>query len=313
MLAIVIPYYKLTFFRETLASLAAQTDKRFHVYIGDDASPEDPGLLLEEYKGRFGFAYKRFDQNLGGESLTKQWERCIAMTRGEEWLLILGDDDLLGKNAIEMFHQNITEAGKLSNVVRYATQLIDENSQPISDIYYQPKFENAIDSYFRKQKGENRSSLSEHVFRTSQVLKQKFRNFPLGWCSDDFAVLDFSAGKPIYSLNDELVYVRISTINISGQKTNNKIKAEAIEKSTYTFIKDYHHKIPADKKIFYIKLYDHLILKSPRISLIEFLHMQYLTVRYADCRMAFNQWKTVIYRLINNSNSPTEVNAGEKN
>lgn len=47
MLAIVIPYYKLTFFEETLQSLANQSDKRFKVYIGDDASPEDrsfPGL-----------------------------------------------------------------------------------------------------------------------------------------------------------------------------------------------------------------------------------------------------------------------------
>jgi hypothetical protein len=40
MLAIIIPYYKLCFFEENLQSLAAQTDKRFKVYIGDDASPE---------------------------------------------------------------------------------------------------------------------------------------------------------------------------------------------------------------------------------------------------------------------------------
>jgi hypothetical protein len=35
MLAIVIPYYKRTFFEETLQSLANQTDKRFQVFIGD--------------------------------------------------------------------------------------------------------------------------------------------------------------------------------------------------------------------------------------------------------------------------------------
>ena len=33
MLAIVIPYFKLTFFEETLQSLANQTDQRFKVYI----------------------------------------------------------------------------------------------------------------------------------------------------------------------------------------------------------------------------------------------------------------------------------------
>jgi len=40
MLAIVVPYYKLTFFEETLKSLKSQTNKKFKVYIGDDASPE---------------------------------------------------------------------------------------------------------------------------------------------------------------------------------------------------------------------------------------------------------------------------------
>ena len=44
MLAIVIPYYKLTFFEATLQSLADQTDKRFMVYIGDDASLESPDI-----------------------------------------------------------------------------------------------------------------------------------------------------------------------------------------------------------------------------------------------------------------------------
>jgi hypothetical protein len=40
MLAIVIPYYKIRFFEATLQSVAIQTDKRFKVYIGNDASDE---------------------------------------------------------------------------------------------------------------------------------------------------------------------------------------------------------------------------------------------------------------------------------
>ena len=46
MLAIIIPFYKLTFFEENLHSLAIQTDKRFKVYIGDDSSPYDCSILL---------------------------------------------------------------------------------------------------------------------------------------------------------------------------------------------------------------------------------------------------------------------------
>ena len=90
MLAIVIPYYKLTFFEASLQSLDNQTDKRFKVYIGDDTSSENPVNLLEKYKGKFDFVYHRFEENLGGVSLVKQWERCIALSGDEEWVIILG-------------------------------------------------------------------------------------------------------------------------------------------------------------------------------------------------------------------------------
>ena len=79
MLAIVIPYYKLIFFEETLKSLSEQTNKRFRVFIGNDASPEDPSLLLEEYKDKIDFVYQIFEENLGGISLVKHWERLLSI------------------------------------------------------------------------------------------------------------------------------------------------------------------------------------------------------------------------------------------
>ena len=71
MLAIVIPYYKRTFFEETLQCLVNHTNQRFKVYIGDDASPENPSELLKKQKGRFDFVYLSFEQNIGGKSLTQ--------------------------------------------------------------------------------------------------------------------------------------------------------------------------------------------------------------------------------------------------
>ncbi len=50
MLAIIIPYYKLTFFEETLQSLVNLTDERFKVYIGNDGIPEDPSYLFQKNK-----------------------------------------------------------------------------------------------------------------------------------------------------------------------------------------------------------------------------------------------------------------------
>jgi hypothetical protein len=224
MLAIVIPYYKFTFFEATLQSLASQTNQRFKVYIGDDASPENPSELLGKYQGQFDFVYHRFDENFGGVSLVKQWERCIAHTNDEEWIMILGDDDVLGENVVEAFYENLNEikAERIS-VIRYATFKINEFGNQISGIYQHPKIESSVDFLFRKV----RSSLSEYVFLKEKVLKIGFKDFPLAWFSDVLAILEFSEFENVYTINSTSVYVRVSTLSISGNQNNLKLKAKA--------------------------------------------------------------------------------------
>ena len=141
MLAIIIPYYKLTFFDSTLVSLANQTDMRFNLYIGDDASPENPSILLEKYREKIDFVYHRFDSNLGSKSLVKQWERCIAISGKEEWIMILGDDDMLSENVVEAFYENLEEIKSVSNVVRFSTCKIDDKGAKTTSDYLHPRVE----------------------------------------------------------------------------------------------------------------------------------------------------------------------------
>lgn len=217
MLAIVIPYYKRTFFEETLQSLAAQTDKRFHVYIGDDAAPEPCEDLLEKYKGTFAYTFKRFESNLGGISLVKQWERCIDMVQEEEWLMILGDDDVLGTNVVEEFYSNITNVIlKKINVIRFSTLLIDDNSNVISKIFTNSGLESAFDFIFLKIKGEKRSSLSENIFKSNKFNYIKFENFPSGLYSDDLIIYDFAQDNGIFSINTAQIKIRKGNFNLSG-------------------------------------------------------------------------------------------------
>ena len=224
-LAIVIPYFKLNFFESTLDSLAIQTDNRFKVYIGNDYSPDDPKPLLEKYKGILKFQYVEFENNLGKKSLVKQWERCIAEVHDEDWIVILGDDDVLSKNCIEDFYENLEEIEKQQiNIIRFATRVINENDEVLTDVYTHPKIESSIDFLFRKLKGGTRSSLSEYVFRKKDILSIGFKNFPLAWHSDDLAVLEFSKFKSIYTILSSVVSVRLSSINISGKRDNMKIK-----------------------------------------------------------------------------------------
>ena len=73
MLAIVIPYFKVTFFEATLQSLAEQTDDRFTVYVGDDNSPENPSAVLGKYEHKIKFQYSRFQENYGNVAVNFNW------------------------------------------------------------------------------------------------------------------------------------------------------------------------------------------------------------------------------------------------
>lgn len=281
MLAIVIPYYKIDFFEATLQSLANQTDKRFVVYIGDDASPENPCELLENYKEKFNFTYKRFEKNLGEISLVQQWNRCIAMTDNEEWLMILGDDDKLGKNVVEEFHTNYNIFNGKSNVIRFSTEVIDGKSENLPQSYLpNPLWENAIDAFVRRIKILSRSTLSEYVFSKKAFVKFGFRDYPLAWHSDDMAWLELSDSQPIYAINSATVSIRISAISISGNMDNLPVKQLA----SVLFYKD----------ILNEKL--HLFEKEIRLELMLIYEINIKKIR----KLNVKEWKLLYVLYVKN-------------
>ena len=255
MLAIVIPYYKIRFFKATLQSLKSQTDKRFKVYIGNDASNDDPTQLLENFKNQFDFDYQYYETNFGSVSLTLQWERCMAMVENEDWIMILGDDDVLQENCVASFYSNLSDINANDfKVIRFATQIINQDNQLISDIYYHPKIENSVDFVIRKLLGHTRSSLSEYIFDKNKLIITQFKDFPLAWNSDLLGVLEFSDFKNIFTINEALVYFRLSGQNITSKNDNLVNKNIA----TYAF---YYYLI--DKKSRYFDaLQKHFLLRK---------------------------------------------------
>ncbi|MFZ2282379.1 MAG: glycosyltransferase family 2 protein [Lutibacter sp.] len=282
MLAIVIPYYKLTYFEATLQSLANQTNKRFKVYIGDDASPENPSALLSGYKDKFDFVYHRFEKNLGGISLPKQWERCIALTQNEEWLMILGDDDVLGETVVSSWYKNYYLFYKKTEVIRFASKMIVEETNTISNVFTHPIWEPATESFYRKFEHLTRSSLSEYIFSRASFLKFGFHNYPLAWNSDDCAWLEFSENKPIFTINESLVYIGVSTNSISGNSGNNSQKDLAtleflnfIVSSKLKFYNKQQRKRMLDK-------YENTIRHIRKIYLSEWFLIFFCYLKYYD-------------------------------
>ena len=221
LLAIIIPFYKKKYFKKTLESLVNQSEKNFSVYIGNDNSLEDIEDLLSEFSDQLNFKYKKFNENLGANNLTLQWDRSIALSDKEEWIMVLGDDDVLDSKVVEEFYKHLNQVETSeSKVVRYASQLIDEIDKKISGIYYNPEIESAGASYIRTLKGEGRSTLSEHIFARSAYDKHGFKHFPVAFGSDNVAWLEFPDKGNIYSINTAVVSVRISKEHLSSRDDN---------------------------------------------------------------------------------------------
>ncbi|WP_262150661.1 glycosyltransferase family A protein [Chryseobacterium foetidum] len=228
-LAIVIPYYKIDFFEETLKSVARQSDKNFVLYIGNDASPHNPLPLITKYFSSDQFIYFEYKDNLGSKNLALQWERILDNVK-EEWFQILGDDDMIANNFVDEFYKSLPVLEK-ENITAFKTthDWIDKNNNLLESFNYKEYFLESVHFIMKKYSGEVKSSLSENIFTTKMWRKFRFQQLPLAWGSDDLALLQFSGYKRIFYNMNTKVSVRISTSSISGSSKFDRDKEFAIQ------------------------------------------------------------------------------------
>lgn len=249
MLAIIIPYFKISFFEETIQSLTNQTDKRFKVYIGDDASPENPTDLLNKYKGKFDFFYHRFETNLGSQSLTQQWDRCIELSEKEQWIMVLGDDDYLAENVVSEFYNLIKKVTSNIDLIRCKLEINKNEGQIIKNTFEYQLHEDTNRFLKRIFSLVETITASEFIFKREVYKKNNgFVEYPLAWFSDYATWLLFSKESGIYNLHNATVFWRISALNISGNhntKKKNKRKIQSLFEFIF-FLKPYVYKSSFD-------------------------------------------------------------------
>lgn len=219
-LAIVIPAYKAKYFRETLESISKQTCKDFTLYIGDDHSPEDIYSIVQQFENIINIVYKRFEQNLGGKDLVGQWERCINLTKGEKWIWLFSDDDIMTSQCIEHFFDEINRASTIYNVYHFNTKIISSNSQIIQESKKYPILLSPYEFYKKKLYNRIDSFVVEYIFsRETYEKNNKFEYFDLAWGSDTASWIKFANHLPIKTIErNSYILWRSSEINISPNK-----------------------------------------------------------------------------------------------
>jgi len=252
-LAIVIPFYKIDFFEETLKSVSLQTNKHFTLYIGNDASSNDPKPMIEKYFESDSYYYFNYSENLGGKNLVLQWER-IMKNISEEWFQILGDDDMLPFNFVDKFYTSLHQANKEKiNVIKFPLKIIDEENNCYRKFSFRKSMIDRYDFLTARSEHSILSSLSENIFRTQSFLKYRIRQFPLAWHSDDCMIFEYAENHKILYIEETFVFVRMSKKNISSQTDNAATKAAATNEFYVYIIANYYKKFSSEQKIIILK------------------------------------------------------------
>lgn len=215
-LAVIIPAYKASFLKACIDSFAAQSNQDFHLYVFNDASPENIDHIIQPHLSARNISYHKFEENLGGKSLIKHWERCIHKT-SEEWVWLFSDDDYVSNDTVELFYRFIKNNSD-TDILRFNKTIIDAQNRPQQTIVF-PNQESQKDFFKSILLKKYPVSLPEYLFKRSVYTKKKgFVNFDLAWGSDKATWVNY-AEKGVLTIPNGMVYYRMSEENISSNTT----------------------------------------------------------------------------------------------
>lgn len=222
-LAVVIPAYKLTYFNETLESLANQECKDFVLYIGDDASPEDLKSVVDRHRGRINIVYRRFEENLGGKDLVAHWERCIALTQGEEWIWLFSDDDIMEPSCVKNFFGCLMQVCS-SDLFHFNLKIIDNEGDVTKECNPYPEYMSVSDFFDRRIGFKINSAIVEYIFsRQAYEREGGFKKNDMAWCTDDASWIRMGRKTGILTIPGSTVSWRNGGLNISSNVKDRKV------------------------------------------------------------------------------------------
>lgn len=235
-LAIVIPACKSHYLDQTLKSIINQTNKNYNLYIGDDNSSDDIYQIVDSYKDLVDITYKKFDQNLGKESLAMHWKRCVEMTKGEEWIWLFSDDDLMDKTCVDTFLNEINKSNCTFDLYRFNCCIIDQFGNVISKKSQYPNVQSSIEFLNSRLTFQYHSYIVNYIFSRKVFLRYRgFVDFPAAWAADDATWILYAHENKIFTLCEGEIKWRQSLINISGNKSDKKLRKKKL-KGTEQFI-----------------------------------------------------------------------------
>ena len=125
---IALPFYgDVTFLKEAVASVIAQTDPNWHLLVVDDGYPDEtlPAWFAGLKDSRI--SYLRNERNLGANG---NFQKCLSLVTSE-FCVVMGADDILEPDFIEVVTNTILKYPEAS-IIHPGVKIVNEKNDEIS-------------------------------------------------------------------------------------------------------------------------------------------------------------------------------------
>ena len=240
--SICIPAYKSEFLRECIQSILSQTLDNLELIILNDCSPEPVEEVVSGFEDSR-ITYVKNSSNVGSLNLVDNWNKCLSLAHGE-YIMIMGDDDLLEADYLEEFSKLIAKYPGL-DVYHCRSKIIDDDGNTVMLTPSAPEFETVYDSIWHRLRQYRSNYISDYLYR-AETLRQRegFYYLPLAWGSDDITAFIASAEKGIAHSNRPVFNYRSNRLSITS--TGNDLEKMYANLGYASWLEDFLETPPKD-------------------------------------------------------------------
>lgn len=224
MISVAIPAFKAKYLAEAIESVLCQTFLNYELIIVNDASPEDIGAIVHQFKDD---RIKYFENkiNLGRQGVVRNWNECLRRAKGELFVLFSDDDLYLPEFLDDMERLSLRYPN--ADVFHCAVRIIDDSGKGVGFAPRCPEFESGASFIWHRLSGYRLYFTSGFCCRTNELRKiGGFADLPQGWGSDDITLSTLAVRGGIGYTQKELFNYRTSEITISQSGSiTGKLKA----------------------------------------------------------------------------------------
>lgn len=280
--SICIPAYKSRYLHSCIESILKQTLPDFELIILNDCSPEPVDAIVQQF-GDIRIKYFNNDQNVGAIDLVKNWNKCLSLATGE-YIMIMGDDDLLAADYLEEFSKLIDLYPTL-HVFHCRTRIINDAGETIMLTPAHPSFEHVYDSIWHRLEQYRSNYISDFVYHTISLRQQGgFFYLPLAWGSDDITAFLASHKKGIAHTNKPIFYYRSNALSITS--TGNDLYKMEANVGYSKWLQNFLTEKPVDEED--LVVHQHLIKNQNRLMQKRKRYTMMLSMRS-------NRFKKIIF------------------